>query len=62
MKITRDTDPRPVSRRSFPRVGCTPNLPEGPMSFQIPEHVRPVRDAVLTFIEEEVYPVEQLLE
>ncbi len=32
------------------------------MSFQIPEHVRPIRDAVLSFIEEEVYPVEKLLE
>ncbi|MBW2414334.1 MAG: acyl-CoA dehydrogenase family protein [Deltaproteobacteria bacterium] len=32
------------------------------MSFEIPEHVQPVRDAVLNFIEQRVYPVEHVLE
>ena len=32
------------------------------MSFQVPDHVLPVRDAVLRFVEDRVYPVEQLLE
>ena len=32
------------------------------MSLAIPEHVRPIRDAVLRFIEERIYPVEHILE
>jgi len=32
------------------------------MSFQVPEHVLPIRKAVLQFVEEKVYPVEHVLE
>lgn len=32
------------------------------MSFEIPSHVRPIRDRVLRFIEERVYPVESILD
>jgi alkylation response protein AidB-like acyl-CoA dehydrogenase len=32
------------------------------MSFQVPEHVKPIRSAVQQFIEEKVYPVEHILE
>jgi alkylation response protein AidB-like acyl-CoA dehydrogenase len=32
------------------------------MSFQVPEHVRPIRERVKRFIEERVYPVEGLLD
>ncbi len=32
------------------------------MTFQVPEHVKPVRAAVQSFIEEKVYPVEHILE
>ncbi|MGE4607775.1 MAG: acyl-CoA dehydrogenase family protein [Myxococcota bacterium] len=32
------------------------------MSFQVPEHVQPIRAAVQAFVEEKVYPVEQILE
>jgi len=32
------------------------------MSFETPERVKPIRDAVLRFIETNVYPVEQVLE
>ncbi len=32
------------------------------MSFQVPEHVQPIRAAVQTFVEEKVYPVEPILE
>ena len=32
------------------------------MSFEVPESVKPIRAAVLRFIEERVYPVETLLE
>ena len=31
------------------------------MSFEVPEHVRPVRDKVKRFIEERIYPVEEKL-
>ncbi|MBI2764384.1 MAG: acyl-CoA dehydrogenase family protein [Chloroflexi bacterium] len=31
------------------------------MSFSVPEHVRPIRERVRTFIEERVYPVEPIL-
>jgi alkylation response protein AidB-like acyl-CoA dehydrogenase len=33
-----------------------------PMSFEVPEHVRPIRDRVRRFIEERVYPAEPLLD
>ena len=32
------------------------------MSFEVPEHVRPIRERVRRFIEERVYPVEPLLD
>src|ERR1700675_3902204 len=32
------------------------------MSFHVPEHVRPVRARVQAFVEERVYPVEQVLD
>ncbi|TMA79570.1 MAG: acyl-CoA dehydrogenase [Deltaproteobacteria bacterium] len=32
------------------------------MSFSVPEHVRPLRARVLRFVEEHVYPVEQVLD
>ena len=32
------------------------------MSFEIPDRLRPIRDAVLEFIEQRVYPVEAALE
>jgi alkylation response protein AidB-like acyl-CoA dehydrogenase len=32
------------------------------MTFQVPEHVEPIRAAVQTFIEEKIYPVEDVLE
>src|SRR5262245_13201442 len=32
------------------------------MSFDIPQHVRPIRDRVLRFVEDEVYPAEEQLE
>ena len=32
------------------------------MSFEVPEHVRPVRDRVRRFIEERIYPVEAQLD
>ena len=32
------------------------------MSFEIPEHVLPIRNRVLRFVEDEVYPVEPLFE
>jgi alkylation response protein AidB-like acyl-CoA dehydrogenase len=32
------------------------------MSFQVPEHVKPIRAAVQQFVEEKVYPVEHILE
>ncbi len=32
------------------------------MSFEVPEHVRPIRDRVRAFIEERVYPVESVLD
>jgi alkylation response protein AidB-like acyl-CoA dehydrogenase len=32
------------------------------MSFQVPEHVKPIRAAVQQFVEERVYPVEHILE
>jgi acyl-CoA dehydrogenase len=32
------------------------------MSFEIPEHVRPIRDRVLRFVEQQVYPAEALIE
>jgi alkylation response protein AidB-like acyl-CoA dehydrogenase len=32
------------------------------MSFEVPEHVRPIRERVRRFIEERVYPVESLLD
>ncbi len=32
------------------------------MSFEIPEHVRPIRERVRTFIEERIYPVENIIE
>ena len=32
------------------------------MSFEVPEHVRPIRERVRQFIETEVYPVESLLD
>ena len=32
------------------------------MSFEIPEHVRPIRERVRTFIEERIYPVEHIIE
>lgn len=32
------------------------------LSLQIPDHVRPIRDKVLKFVEERVYPVESALE
>ena len=32
------------------------------MSFAIPEHVRPIRERVLRFVEEQVYPAEALVE
>ena len=31
------------------------------LNLSIPEHVRPIRDQVLNFIEQEVYPVEKEL-
>ncbi|MFQ5699850.1 MAG: acyl-CoA dehydrogenase family protein, partial [Myxococcota bacterium] len=31
------------------------------MSFKVPEHVQPIREAVRQFIEEKVYPVEEVL-
>jgi acyl-CoA dehydrogenase len=32
------------------------------MSFDVPEHIRPIRDRVLRFVEDEVYPVEKQIE
>ncbi len=32
------------------------------MSFEVPEHVRPIRARVRRFVEERVYPVEQVLD
>ena len=32
------------------------------MSFEIPEHVRPIRDEVRRFVEERIQPVESLLD
>ncbi len=32
------------------------------MSFEVPEHVRPIRARVLAFVEDRVYPVEQILD
>ena len=32
------------------------------MSFEIPENVRPIREKVLRFVEDEVYPVEAAVE
>ena len=32
------------------------------MSFEVPEHVRPIRERVRRFVEERVYPVESLLD
>jgi len=32
------------------------------MSFEVPAHVRPIRDRVRRFIEEQIYPVESILE
>ena len=32
------------------------------MSFDVPEHVRPLRARVRQFIEERIYPVEQVLD
>src|SRR5947208_15876302 len=32
------------------------------MSFEVPESVRPVRERVQRFIEERIYPVEQIIE
>lgn len=32
------------------------------LSLQIPDHVRPIRDKVLKFVEERIYPVESVLE
>jgi acyl-CoA dehydrogenase len=32
------------------------------MSFEVPEHVRPVRQRVRAFIEERIYPIEQVLD
>ena len=32
------------------------------MSFEVPEHVRPIRQKVRAFIEERIYPVEHILE
>ncbi len=32
------------------------------MSFEVPEHVIPIRQRVQQFIEERIYPVEQLLD
>ncbi|MBI3769646.1 MAG: acyl-CoA dehydrogenase family protein [Deltaproteobacteria bacterium] len=32
------------------------------MSFEVPEHVRPLRARVLAFVEDRVYPVEQVLD
>ncbi|HME92079.1 MAG TPA: acyl-CoA dehydrogenase family protein, partial [Myxococcaceae bacterium] len=32
------------------------------MSFEIPEHVRPIRDRVLRFVEQQVYPAEAQIE
>ena len=32
------------------------------MSFEVPEHVQPIRERVRRFIETEVYPVESVLE
>jgi acyl-CoA dehydrogenase len=32
------------------------------MSFEVPEHVRPIRARVLAFVEDRVYPVEQVLD
>jgi alkylation response protein AidB-like acyl-CoA dehydrogenase len=32
------------------------------MSFEVPSHVRPIRDAVRRFVEERVYPVEAVLD
>ena len=32
------------------------------MSFEIPEHVRPIRERVRAFIEERIYPVEHIIE
>ncbi|MDP9237282.1 MAG: acyl-CoA dehydrogenase family protein [Chloroflexota bacterium] len=32
------------------------------MSFEVPEHVRPIRQRVRAFIEERIYPVEHILE
>ncbi|MBW2241186.1 MAG: acyl-CoA dehydrogenase family protein [Deltaproteobacteria bacterium] len=32
------------------------------MTFQVPEHVQPIRAAVKSFIEEKIYPVEHILE
>jgi acyl-CoA dehydrogenase len=32
------------------------------MSFQVPEHVQPIRSAVQSFVEEKIYPVESILE
>ncbi len=32
------------------------------MSFEVPEHVRPIRERVRRFIEERIVPVESLLD
>ena len=32
------------------------------MSFEVPEHVRPIRERVQRFIEERIYPVEHMLD
>src|SRR5690242_13978038 len=32
------------------------------MSFEVPENVRPIRERVQAFVEERVYPVEQVLD
>ena len=32
------------------------------MSFEVPAHVRPIRDRVRRFIEDKIYPVESILD